>query len=95
MADQESITQLGRLLGAAARDHHEVHGGEPAPEWADWYAGWLKGKIDPFVGFEPTVDQITQWLQDADRRYRSEEPEVKWPYFYAEQILDSYAPAAR
>ena len=95
MADQDQIRQLGRLLGAAARDHHEDHGGGPAPTWADWYAAWLAGKIDPFVGFEPNVDQIKEWLEEADRRYRSQEPDTKWPYFYAELILDSLAPAGR
>ena len=93
MADQDQVTQLGRLLGAAARDHHEEHGGEPAPNWADWYANWLVGKIDAHVGFEPTVEEITEWLVEADRRYRSEEPDIKWPYFYAELILDSLAPS--
>lgn len=95
MADRDTVTQLGRLLGAAARDHHEAHGAGPAPRWASWYASWLEGKLESFVGFEPTVEQITGWLQEADTRYRSEEPDTKWPYFYAELILDSLAPAAR
>jgi hypothetical protein len=95
MADQDTITQLGRLLGAAARDHHEAHGEGPAPEWATWYAARLEGEIDAFVGFEPSVEQITGWLEEADRRYRTEEPDTRWPFFYAELILDSLAPAAR
>jgi hypothetical protein len=95
MADQDAIRQLGRLLGAAARDHHQEHGGGPAPNWADWYAGWLVGKIDPYVGFEPNVDQVKEWLQEADERFHSEDPDTKWPYFYAELIIDSFAPAAR
>jgi hypothetical protein len=95
MADQDQVRQLGRLLGAAARDHHEEHGGDPAPTWADWYAGWLVGKIDDYVGFQPSVGQITDWLTEADERFRSEQPDTKWPYFYAELILDSLAPAGR
>jgi hypothetical protein len=94
MADQDQIRQLGRLLGAAARDHHEAHGAGPAPQWAEWYAARIEGEIGEHVGFEPTVDQVTEWLKEADRRYRSERPDVKWPYFYAELILDSLAPAA-
>jgi hypothetical protein len=95
MADQDTIRELGRLLGAAARDHHEEHGGGPAPTWADWYAGWLVGKIDPYVGFEPSLDQVKEWLQEADERFRTEDPDTKWPYFYAELIIESLAPAAR
>ena len=93
MADQDTITQLARLLGSAASAHHEEHGADPAPAWADWYAGWLDGKIDEYVGFEPTVEQIAAWLKDADRRYRAEEPDIKWPYFYSELILDELAPS--
>ena len=57
------------------------------------YAAWLDGKIDEYVGFEPTVEQIAAWLKDADRRYRAEEPDIKWPYFYSELILDELAPS--
>jgi hypothetical protein len=95
MADQDTITQLGRLLGAAARAHHEAHGDGPAPDWAKWYAVRLEGDIDTYLGFEATAEQIAGWLVEADRRFRSEEPETRWPYFYAELILDSLAPAAR
>jgi hypothetical protein len=44
-----------------------------------------------FVGFEPTVEEITAWLQEADERYRAEDPEQHWPAYYAELILDSLA----
>ena len=47
MADQEHVRDLGRLLGAAARAHHEEHGSGPAPRWAGWYAEWLEGKLTP------------------------------------------------
>ncbi|MGH8871207.1 MAG: hypothetical protein ACRDWS_04455 [Acidimicrobiia bacterium] len=90
MADRDKVTQLGRLLGAVARDHHEATGGE-SPRWAEWYAARLRGDIDSFVGFEPTADQIAGWLRQADEMYRAEKPEKPWPYFYAELILDSMA----
>jgi hypothetical protein len=89
MADQEHVRDLGRLLGAAARAHHEEHGSGPAPRWAGWYAEWLEGKLTPHLGFEPDVEQIEAWLSEADERFQAEKPEKKWPYFYAELILDS------
>ena len=39
------------------------------------------------------AEQIAAWLKDADRRYRAEEPDIKWPYFYSELILDELAPS--
>lgn len=91
MADRDKVTQLGRLLGAVADKHHEAHGGGPSPGWADWYAVRLQGEIGSFVGYEPTVDEITGWLREADEKYRAEELDTPWPYFYAELILDSFA----
>jgi hypothetical protein len=91
MADPDRVTQLGRLLGAVARDHHEAHGAGPAPHWAEWYAARLQPEIGSFVGFEPSVEEITGWLLEADARYKAEAPETRWPFFYAELILDSVA----
>jgi hypothetical protein len=91
MADHDRVTQLGRLLGAVARDHHEAHGGGPSPGWADWYAARLHGEIGSFVGYEPTVDEITSWLLEADEKYEAEAPQTPWPFYYAELILDSLA----
>lgn len=88
MADRDKVTRLGRLLGAVARAHHEATGGESA-RWVEWYAARLRGDIDAFVGFEPTADEIAGWLMEADERYRTENPEKPWPYYYAELILDS------
>jgi hypothetical protein len=73
-----------------AREHHDATGGAPS-DWAEWYADRLRGEIDSWVGFEPPVAQIESWLQDADVRYRQENPEVLWPFFYAELILDSHS----
>jgi hypothetical protein len=90
MAERQKVTELGRLFGAVARSHHEETGGEN-PNWASWYAGRLEGQIDSLVGFSPEADQIEAWLVEADQRYRAEAPDVPWPYFYAEMILNSVA----
>jgi len=91
MIDSDKVTQLARLLGAVARDHHDHHGAGPAPHWAEWYAARLQPEIGAFVGYEPTVEEITGWLRDADAKYKAESPETRWPYFYAGLILDSPA----
>jgi hypothetical protein len=91
MANREKVTELGRLFGAVARSHHEETGGVN-PNWAHWYAGRLSGQIDPLIGYSPEAEEIEAWLVEADRRYRAEAPDVPWPFFYAEMILDSTAP---
>ncbi len=92
MADQDQVTQLRHLIAQTAREHHESHGSDPSPRWAEWYATRLQPEMGSFVGFEPTVEEVTAWLQEADEKFRAEEnPELHWPAFYAELILDSLA----
>lgn len=90
MADQVSIRRLGRLLGAAGRAHHAEFGG-PNPGWPEWYAAHVHSQIAEHVGFEPSPEELADWLREADERHRSEAPDAGWPQFYAELILDSYA----
>jgi len=87
MADRARVTELGRLLATAARAHHDATGGVNA-NWANWYAQHLEGEIDAHVGFSPGVDEITGWLTLADERHRTQAPDQRWPFYYAELILD-------
>jgi hypothetical protein len=88
MADRDSVTQLGRLLGAVARAHHEETGGVNE-HWAEWYASRLVGEIDSHVGFSPSLDKVREWLTGAHEKYRAEASEARWPFYYAELILDT------
>ena len=88
MADRDRVTQLGRLLAAAARAHHEETGGVNE-HWAEWSAGRLVGEIDSHVGFSPSRDQVREWLTSADEKHRAEAPDERWPFYYAELILDA------
>ena len=92
MADQDQVTRLRHLLAQTAREHHEAHGSDPSPRWAEWYATRLQPEMAAFVGFEPTVEEITAWLREADEQYRAEgDLGQHWPAYYAELILDSLA----
>lgn len=91
MADDDQIEALRALLAETAHAHHEATGGVN-PQWAEWYADYLHGKIDEYVGFSPDVDTIASWLTAADERHQAEEPDTKyWPTLYARYILENYA----
>jgi hypothetical protein len=77
---------LTRLLGRVARAHHEATGGVN-PGWAEWYADQLQSDIAEFVGYQPAVDEIVEWLVRADEIHRAERSDEKWPPVYAELIL--------
>lgn len=88
MSDTRNASKFARLLGSAGRAHHEAVGG-PNPGWPQWYAKFLvDNDIADHVGFQPTVDEVADWLKRADAMHRAEAPEQPWPPYYAEVILD-------
>lgn len=91
MDDQPRIEGLRDLLAETAHAHHEATGG-PDSNWSGWYADYLAGKIDEFVGFSPDVETISAWMTAADKRHLAEEPEEKyWPAVYARYIVEDFA----
>jgi hypothetical protein len=74
------------LLKSVARAHHEATGGVNAA-WAEWYAERLRDPLRSQIEGDPSVEEITSWLTEADVEYRSEEREVSWPRYYAQFIL--------
>ncbi len=87
MVDQDRIRQFGRLLGSAGRAHHAEFGG-PNPGWSEWYAAFIHPTVAEHVGFEPTVEQVAEWLRRADEAHRANAPDDSWPQFYARWILE-------
>lgn len=90
MDNQQHVHDLSRLLGATARAHHEATGGAN-DDWATWYATQLAGEIDEFVGFAPSIPEIAGWLTELDEAQRSEDPDGRWPRFYAQRIVEQFA----
>lgn len=87
MTDQTKVAELGRLFNEAAQAHHGVTPG-PGHEWERWYAEFLEGEIDSYLGFSPDVDEIADWLTWAAEKHRTNAPDSSWPDYYAELILD-------
>ena len=72
---------------ATARAHHEATGGIN-PGWADWYAERLVADVNQITGSELSPGELSDWLRDADRRFREDEPDVSWPKAYAAWFID-------
>jgi hypothetical protein len=90
MPGDDKVTQLGRLLGRAGRGHHLEVGG-PSPVWPEWYAAHVHPEIAQYLGYEPTVEEVADWLREADERHRAEAPDQSWPQFYARLFLESHS----
>lgn len=84
--EQRRIDGLIAAFVAAAEAHHDATGG-PDDRWAEWYARWLDGSVDRFLGMAPGPERLASWLIEADRRHRLAEPDRPWPASYAEFVL--------
>ncbi len=81
------LKAVADLLTAAWHAHHDATGG-PDPEWPRWYADFLDGELDPYVGYTPDAETIEEWLTIADRRFRTEPLGSEWAPAYAGVILE-------
>jgi hypothetical protein len=84
--EQRRVDGLEAVFAAAGAAHHDATGG-PDDAWADWYARWLDGRVEPLLGMRPGVERLSRWLIEADLRHRSVEPERPWPEAFAEYVL--------
>lgn len=87
MTDRNALEGLVEHLKETARAHHEATGGVN-PAWAEWYAEHLIDDVKELSKREMTVQELSVWLADADRRYRAEPPEMSWPRAYATWLLE-------
>ncbi len=83
----DRMKALADLLMTAWRAHHDATGG-PDPEWPRWYAGFLDGELGAFLGFDPDLETIEEWLTIADRRFLDDQTDSEWASAYAGVILE-------
>ena len=86
MTESEGFDALVGRLVATARAHHEATGGVN-PQWADWYASKLVDDVNEVRGDVMTATELSEWLVEADRRYRDEDQSMSWPKAYATWML--------
>ncbi len=84
--DTETYRTLVGYFVAAARAHHEATGGVN-PQWAEWYAEHLIDDVNDTLDSHMGIDELAEWLVEADRRYRGEDQELSWPKAYASWLL--------
>jgi hypothetical protein len=97
MNDQR--TQIASLLAEAAETHHRVYrivDGDD-PDWASWYADWLLNlsELPQILGTTPVRSELVWLLVSLDTEYTETNPELPWPEWYAERIVERHLPAVR
>jgi aromatic ring-opening dioxygenase catalytic subunit (LigB family) len=87
MSDSKTFDAVVHNLVRTAKAHHEATGGVN-PEWARWYAEYVVDDLNDVLGSGMDVEELADWLTEADRRYREEPQEHSWPKAYAAWLID-------
>lgn len=86
---------IGRLLLDTGHAHHkafEVTNGAD-PDWPIWYAEYAKDTFAEQFGMHFTKSQLIYCLMNADFEHEARTSDSEWPDFYANEIIERYAPA--
>jgi hypothetical protein len=91
----DPTSQVAALLQEAGETHHRVYrivDGDD-PDWASWYADWLLNlsELPQLVEVTPVRSELTWMLVSLDKQYNELKPELAWPQWYAERIVQHFA----
>jgi hypothetical protein len=87
--------RVAALLHEAGETHHLVYrivDGDD-PDWASWYADWLLklSELPEILGTSPVRSELVWTLVGLDKDYTAANPDVPWPRWYAELIIERFA----
>jgi glutaredoxin len=91
----EIRNNLVELLQETGRAHHAAFSATDGadPDWSIWYADYLK---EPFAKQFDRIfhrSQLVYCLMNADFEHEARSPDSNWPEFYADEVLERFAPS--
>ena len=89
MASSESFDEIVGYLVETAKAHHAATGGVN-PEWARWYAEHALDDLNSALSAEIEIDELADWLAEADDRYHNQPQTHSWPKAYAAWLIEEY-----
>ena len=86
---------IASLLTETGKAHHDAFAATDGedPDWPIWYAEYLKDKIAERFGMGFTRSKLIYCLMRADHEHRTRSPDSNWAEFYAEEMVQCYAPS--
>ncbi len=83
------------LLLEAGRAHHTAFAATDGadPDWSIWYADYLKEPFAHRLDMNFHRSQLVYCLMDADYEHQVRSPDSNWPEFYADEIIERFAPS--
>jgi hypothetical protein len=90
----DKSASIAALLHEAGETHHLVYrivDGDD-PDWASWYAQWLLdlSELPQLLGTTPARSELVWMLVSLDKDYTNTSPDVPWPEWYAERIIEHF-----
>jgi hypothetical protein len=91
--------RIAGLLHEAGETQHLVYrivDGDD-PDWASWYADWLLSlsELPDILESRPVRSQLVWLLVELDKEYTAKSPDLPWPQWYADRIVDHFAAASK
>ena len=86
---------IGNLLLETGHAHHkafEVTDGAD-PDWPIWYASYARDTFAEQFGMNFTKSQLVYCLMSANFEHEARAPDSNWSEFYANEIVERFAPA--
>lgn len=86
---------LINLFREAGRAHYAAFAatGGDDPDWAMWYADYLRDAFAEQLDLQFDKSQLVYCLMNANLEHQARSPETDWQEFYADLLLERCAPA--
>jgi hypothetical protein len=90
----DPAAQIASLLHRAGQTHHVVYrmvDGDD-PDWASWYADWLVNlsALPRILGSTPPRSELVWLLVALEKEYGRTQPDLPWPHWYAEHLVEHF-----
>ena len=86
---------IGKLLLDTGKAHHkafEVTDGAD-PDWPIWYAEYSQDAFAEQFSMNFTKSRLIYCLMTANFEHEARAPDSEWAEFYADEIIDRFAPS--
>jgi glutaredoxin len=87
---------IGKLLLDTGHAHHkafEVADGAD-PDWPIWYAEYSRDTFADQFGMNLTRSQLIYCFMNVEFEHEARAPDSNWSEFYADEIVERFAPSA-
>lgn len=89
------VDDLAKVYEQTGHAHHEAFAAVDGvdPDWAIWYAGYLKPRFDDALDVQLSRSEIVALVQSLQQEHEARAADQPWPRFYATQTAERFVGA--